>query len=113
MGTRNGKPYDLTIENKYQICGNVCRKFVRSKCTNYDQKYQIVKHNCGHIMAWGCFFSLALDPYLNLMVLGIIYLQRRLKNHMLSYTEWEMNMRWVFQQDKNNWISENNVSLME
>lgn len=59
-----------------------------------------IKHGGGNFMAWTCFLGTGVGPFIEIDTKMDRFVHRNiLESHMLPYAEWEMPLRWVFQQD--------------
>ena len=91
---------DETKVNLFQSDGS---KFVhRPSGKRLDPKYvaKTVKHGGGSIMLWSCFSSYGMGPIYQIEgIMDRFKYREILENVMLPYAEWEMPLRFVFQQD--------------
>jgi hypothetical protein len=97
----------------------------RPKGKRLDYRYcrKTVKFGGGHIMVWGAFSYNGMGP-LHLIegnMDGLMY-KTILNDTMLPYAEWNMPLKWTFQQDNDPkhtsrvakaWFSEKMVNVME
>lgn len=112
-------------ESKINLIGSDGKTWVRRpKNAEWNPRYttKTFKHGGGNIMVWGCFswhgvgplywIKRNMDQYLYVEILNEI---------MLPYAEWEMPLKWQFQQDNDpkhtsrlakKWFLDNGVKLM-
>ena len=82
-----------------------------------------IKHGGGNVMVWTCFSGTGVGPFIEIDTKMDRFVYRNiLESHMLPYAEWEMPLRWVFQQDNDpkhtsklvkEWFSTKGVQVME
>lgn len=113
-------------ESKFNIIlsDGICRvrrpigKRLDSRCCQ-----KTVKHGGGNIMVWGCFSANGLGPIHRIdgIMDRFMYINI-LKDVMLPYAEWNMPIKWTFQQDNDpkhtanmvkQWFNDNHISVME
>lgn len=113
-------------ESKFNLIGSDGMSYVRRPVNKrYDPRYckKTVKHGEGNIMVWGCFSANGVGPLHKINGIMDRYGYKNiLEDVMLPYAEWEMPVRWVFQQDNDpkhtvkyekSWFTENKVDVME
>lgn len=72
------------------------------KGNRLDPRYckQTMKHGGGNIMVWACFSGKRLGPVHKISdKMDRFVYKEILETKMLPYAEWNMPLRWVFQQD--------------
>ena len=116
-----------TDESKIVLFGSKGRRqFVRRPPnTEYKPEHTLktVKHGGASIMIWGCFSYHGVGPLYRIPGImdqfGYITI---LEEVMLPYAEWEMPLKWVFQQDNDpkhtskrakSWVQTNKIEVME
>ena len=77
----------------------------------------------GHVMVWGCFYGYGLGPLHRIDGIMDRWVYKDiLQNIMLPHAEWEMPIRWIFQQDNDSkhtsnvvksWFEQQNINDME
>lgn len=91
---------DETKINLFQSDGS---RFVhRPSGKRLDPKYvsKTIKHGGGSVMLWSCFSSYGMGPIYQIEgIMDRFKYREILENIMLPYAEWEMPLRFVFQQD--------------
>ena len=112
-------------ESKYNLFGSDGKKRVwRPKNTRFNTKYtkKSVKHGTS-AMVWGCFLALGtgLIHKVNGIMDRFVY-KDIMEDVMLPHTEWEMPLKWIFQQDNDpkhkskvvkQWFKDKNITIME
>lgn len=113
-------------ETRYKIFNSDGMKRVRRPInTRFNPKYvtPTVKHGKGSVFLWGCFSWNGVGPLhpINDTMDRFVY-RDIMQNVMLPYAEWEMPLRFIFQQDNDpkhssrivqEWFQENNVRVLQ
>lgn len=112
-------------ESKFNLVGSDGVSYVRRPRNKRLQKsycVKTVKHSA-YIMVWGCFSAAGLGPLHRIMGIMDQYVYRDImESVMLPHAEWEMPLKWVFQQDNDpkhtakvlkSWFQRNKVDVME
>lgn len=113
-------------ETRYKIFNSDGMKRVRRPInTRFNPKYvtPTVKHGKGSVFLWGCFSWNGVGPlnFINDIMDRFVY-RDIMQNVMLPYAEWEMPLRFIFQQDNDpkhssrvvqEWFQENNVRVLQ
>lgn len=113
-------------ETRYKIFNSDGMKRVRRPInTRFNPKYvtPTVKHGKGSVFLWGCFSWNGVGPlsFINDTMDRFVY-RDIMQNVMLPYAEWEMPLRFIFQQDNDpkhssqivqEWFQENNVRVLQ
>ena len=111
-------------ESKFNLFGSDGKKRVwRPKNTRYNTKYtkKSVKHGTS-AMVWGCFSALGTGPIhkINGIMDRFVY-KDIMEDVMLPHAEWEMPLKWIFQQDNDpkhtskivkQWFKDKNITVM-
>lgn len=106
--------------------GTGSRQYVRRlKNKEYDPRYttKTVKHGGSSVMVWACFSYYGVGPIHWIQnIMDATQYVHILQNVMLPYAEYEMPLKWTFQQDNDpkhtsrlakSWFQDNNIDLME
>lgn len=113
-------------ETRYKIFNSDGMRRVRRPINKrFHPKYvtPTIKHGKGSVFLWGCFSWGGVGPlhFIDGIMDRLVY-RDILQNVMLPYAEWEMPLRFVFQQDNDpkhtsrlvqNWFDENNVQVLQ
>ena len=113
-------------ESKFNIIGSdgIC-SVRRPAGKRLDLRYchKTVKHGGGNVMVWGCFSASGLGPiHRNDGIMDRFMYKNILKDVMLPHAEWNMPIKWVFQQDNDpkhtakvvkQWFQDNHLSVMD
>lgn len=113
-------------ESKFNLVGSdgiIHVRRPRGKRLQKEFCVKTVKHGGGHVMVWGCFSANGLGPLhrINGIMDRWVY-KNILEDVMLPYAEWEMPIRWTFQQDNDpkhtsrvvkTWFEHNNINVMK
>lgn len=112
-------------ESKFNIMGSDGISYVRRpRGKRFESRYCIktLKHGGGSVMVWGCFSAAGLGPLHRINGIMDQYVYKNiLMDVMLPYAEWEMPLRWVFQQDNDpkhtsrlvkTWLNDHNITVM-
>ena len=93
------------------------------KCLDLRYCHKTVKHGGGNLMVWGCFSANGLGPiHRNDGIMDRFMYKNILKDVMLPHAEWNMPIKWVFQQDNDpkhtakivkQWFQDNHLSVMD
>lgn len=97
-------------ETKINLFGGDGKKYVRRpENQEWNPKYtkKTVKHGGGNIMIWGCFSWYGVGPlhmiqndkHGNANIMDSAYYRNILRTKMLPFAEWNMPLKWRFQQD--------------
>lgn len=113
-------------ESKFNIiASDGITRVRRPKGKRVQQEFCVktVKHGGGHVMAWGCFSANGLGPLHRIQgIMDKWSYKNILEQIMLPYAEWEMPLRWTFQQDNDpkhtskvvkTWFLQNNINVMQ
>lgn len=113
-------------ESKFNMFGSdgnhrVWRPVKKRLNERYCQK--TVKHGGGHVMVWGCFSGKGLGPIHRIEGIMDRFMYRDImENVMLPYAEWQMPLKWIYQQDNDpkhtsvvvkNWFHEHQVTVLD
>lgn len=115
-----------TDETKINLIGSDGKTWVRRpKNAELDPRYttKTFKHGGGNIMIWGCFSWYGVGPiyWIKENMDKHLYVNI-LENIMKPYAEWNMPLKWVFQQDNDpkhtsglakKWFIDNKIDIME
>ena len=112
-------------QSKYNLFGNDGKKRVwRPKNTRFDTKYtkKCVKHGTS-AMVWGCFSALGTGPIHKIDgIMDSFVYKDIMEDVMLPHAEWEMPLKWIFQQENDpkhtskvvkQWFKDKNITIME
>jgi transposase len=113
-------------ESKFNIFGSdgICR-VRRPVGKRLDPRYclKTVKHGGGNVMVWGCFSSHGLGPIHRINgIMNCFGYNNILRDVMLPYAEWNMPIKWIFQQDNDpkhtakvvkQWFNDNQIVVMD
>lgn len=101
------------------------RRVRRPINTRFNPKYvtPTIKHGKGSVFLWGCFSWNGIGPihFINDTMDRFVY-RDIMQNVMLPYAEWEMPLRFIFQQDNDpkhssqvvqQWFRENDVRVLQ
>lgn len=113
-------------ETRYKIFNSDGMRRVRRPInTRFNPKYvtPTIKHGKGNVMLWGCFSWNGAGPihFINETMDRFVY-RNIMQNVMLPFAEWEMPLRFIFQQDNDpkhssqvvqQWFRENNVRVLQ
>lgn len=114
-------------ESKIVLYGGTgSRQYVRRpQNKEYDPRYttKTIKHGGSNVMVWACFSYYGVGPihWIRNIMDATQYVEI-LQNIMLPYAEYEMPLKWTFQQDNDpkhtsrlakRWFQDNNIDLME
>lgn len=113
-------------ESKFNIFGSdgICR-VRRPTGKRLDSRYcqKTVKHGGGNVMVWGCFSANGLGPIHRIDgIMDRFMYNNILKDVMLPYAEWNMPLKWIFQQDNDpkhtakvvkQWFKDNQIMVMD
>ncbi|EFA06521.1 Transposable element Tc1 transposase-like Protein [Tribolium castaneum] len=114
-------------ETRYKLFNSDGMKRVRRPInTRFNPKYitPTVKHGHGSVFLWGCFSWNGVGPlsFIEGNMDRFIYTYRDiLQDVMLPYAEWEMPLRFIFQQDNDQkhtsalvseWFQNNNIHVL-
>lgn len=90
-------------ESKYLLVGTdgMCRvRRPRGKRLQPQFCQKTLKHGGGNVMVWGCFSGQGLGPIHKIDgIMDRFIYKNILENIMLPYAEWNMPLKWIFQQD--------------
>lgn len=113
-------------ESKFNIIGSDGMCYVRRPAgKRIEARYckKTVKHGGGSVMVWGCFSGAGVGPLHKIVgIMDRFMYKDILERVMLPYAEYDMPLRWVFQQDNDpkhsskvvkSWFAENRVTVME
>lgn len=113
-------------ESKFNIIGSDGMCYVRRpEGKRLEARYckKTVKHGGGNIMVWGCFSGAGVGPLHRIVgIMDRFMYKDILQRIMLPYAEYNMPLRWVFQQDNDpkhaskvvkSWFADNRVTVME
>lgn len=113
-------------ETRYKIFNSDGMRRVRRPInTRFNPKYvtPTIKHGKGSVFLWGCFSWNGIGPihFINDTMDRFVY-RDIMQNVMLPYAEWEMPLRFIFQQDNDpkhssqvvqQWFRENDVRVLQ
>lgn len=113
-------------ESRYMIFNSDGMRRVRRPInTRFNPKYitPTVKHGKGSVFVWGCFSWSGVGPlhFIDGTMDRFVY-RDILQNVMLPYAEWEMPLRFIFQQDNDpkhssrlvqEWFQDNGIRVMQ
>ena len=89
-------------ESKFEIFSDGNIRVRRPNGRRLDPRYckKTVKHGGGNVMVWGCFSASGVGP-LHLINGKMDELMYRdiMENQMQPFAEWNMPLKWIFQQD--------------